>query len=69
MNKSKERRSGEIEGKLARERGRKMREKVSERSKGEEKWGDKGKTYMGEGMRSETKAKMGSKICSIIAVY
>jgi hypothetical protein len=42
-----------------------MREKASERSKGEEKWGDKEKASMEERKRSETKAKKGWKI----AVY
>jgi hypothetical protein len=48
VNKAKERRSGELEGKLARESGRKMREKASEQSKGEEEWGDKEKANVGE---------------------
>jgi hypothetical protein len=34
-----------------------MRGKASERSKGEEKWGDKDKASMGERKRSETEAK------------
>ncbi len=53
MNKAKERRSGEIEGKLAWEIGRIMREKASEQSKGEEEWGDKGKASMGERKKNE----------------
>jgi hypothetical protein len=53
VNKAKERRSGEIEGKLAWEIGRIMREKASEQSKGEEEWGDKGKASMGERKKNE----------------
>jgi hypothetical protein len=53
VNKAKERRSGEIKGKLTWERGRIMMEKASEQSKGEEKWGDRGKVSTGERKKNE----------------
>jgi hypothetical protein len=51
--KAKETRSGEIKGKLARERERKMMEKASEQIKGEEEWGDREKVTTGERKKNE----------------